>query len=208
VRVPYLENGKGWAPMEKVIAQNTQGVPVLSVEGAPVEQVTVIPAVAQAVTDVNIRAGPGLSYEKVGMLKNGQSAEILGTDPQSFWWYVSVPEVEGLQGWVAIDYVIARNAEEVPVIDPEAEKLARIPPTPGIGAPSLVALATVNFRSGPGKNFGVLGALEQDQRAEVVGVNEDGTWWAIKFPAGQNGIAWVSANYVKAENTQELPVMK
>ena len=179
IRVPYLENGKGWVPAERVVAQNTSGVDVLGDEGAVIEQVTKTPAIAQAIADVNIRSGPGMDFDKVGMLKNGTSAEILGADPQNLWWFISVIDVEGLEGWVAIDYVIARDAEDVPIIDPAAERLARIPPTPAAGAPSLVALANVNFRSGPGKNFGILGTLEQDQRVEVVGKNSDATWWAI-----------------------------
>jgi uncharacterized protein YraI len=208
IRIPYLENGKGWVPAERVVAQNAGNVVVIDTEGEIVEQITKTPAVAQAVADVNIRSGPGLQFEKVGMLKNGQSAEILGADPQNYWWYISVPEVEGLQGWVAIDYVIARDADDVPIIDPEAEKLAKLPPTPGPGAPTLIALANVNYRSGAGKNFGILGTLTQDQRAEIVGVSKDGMWWAIKLPVGENGVAWVSANYVKIENTQNVPVLE
>ncbi|MFN8458785.1 MAG: SH3 domain-containing protein [Anaerolineae bacterium] len=71
------------------------------------------PLVTPAKTDVNIRNGPGVDYKVVGLLRTGQSLEIVGRSADSAWWQVSTPQ--GL-GWVAAKVTVASNVDErVPV---------------------------------------------------------------------------------------------
>jgi len=81
-------------------------------------------------------------------------------------------------------------------------------PTAKPGVPAVIATTDVNIRSGPGTQYNVIGALLKGYRAEVVGVNSEGSWWAIKIPGTAVETGWVSAQYVNAENTDKVPVLQ
>ncbi len=70
--------------------------------------------------------------------------------------------------------------------------------TTGTGvAPELtITNEYANIRSGPGVNFGLVGKLNQNEKAPVRGKNQDGTWWQIAFDKGPNGIGWVFGQLV------------
>ncbi|CAN7211903.1 DUF1236 domain-containing protein [Mesorhizobium sp. LjNodule214] len=55
-----------------------------------------------AVTDLNVRAGPGPQYPVIGVLAAGQSATLQGCIANSKW--CTIAEANG-QGWVYSDYV-------------------------------------------------------------------------------------------------------
>ncbi|MEO5755661.1 MAG: DUF1236 domain-containing protein [Mesorhizobium sp.] len=57
-----------------------------------------------AVTDLNVRAGPGPQYPVIGVLAAGQSATLNGCIENSKW--CTIAEADG-QGWVYSDYVTA-----------------------------------------------------------------------------------------------------
>lgn len=57
-----------------------------------------------AVTDLNVRAGPGPQYPVIGVLAAGQSATLNGCIENSKW--CTIAEAGG-QGWVYSDYVTA-----------------------------------------------------------------------------------------------------
>lgn len=57
-----------------------------------------------AVTDLNVRAGPGSQYPVIGVLKAGQQATLSGCLQNGKW--CTVVEAGG-QGWVYSDYVSA-----------------------------------------------------------------------------------------------------
>lgn len=53
-------------------------------------------------SDLNVRAGPGVGYERVGFLLRDETAAILGRDPASGWWkIVCPPRAEGSECWVS-----------------------------------------------------------------------------------------------------------
>lgn len=80
---------------------------------------------------VNLRSGPGIHYNKVGILPLGGRLEIVGRNNDSSWWLVSTPN--GL-AWVSADVVIARDVDEnIPVVSIPA-LLAW--PTPGLAQPA------------------------------------------------------------------------
>jgi len=57
-----------------------------------------------AITDLNVRAGPGPQYPVIGVLAAGQSATLEGCIAGSKW--CTIAEANG-QGWVYSDYVTA-----------------------------------------------------------------------------------------------------
>lgn len=57
-----------------------------------------------AVTDLNVRAGPGPQFPVVGVLNTGEQAMLKGCLPDSKWCAI---DEGGGQGWVYSDYVMA-----------------------------------------------------------------------------------------------------
>ena len=80
--------------------------------------------------------------------------------------------------------------------------------TPQPGQPMVTATTDVNIRSGPGTVYPVLGLLRAGQTAEVTGISADAGWWQIKFSGVTDGHGWVSARYVTAQNTSNVPMVQ
>lgn len=80
------------------------------------------------------------------------------------------------------------------------------PPPPQDTRPRVTAdSGTVNLRSGPGTNYDKVGALPQGQSLDIVGRNEDSSWWQVSTV---NGLAWIAASVTAAENTDaSIPVV-
>jgi uncharacterized protein YraI len=213
IKMPYFESGRGWVAADRVKVENAGEVAVLSSDDeSRSEQSTgqENPTVT-AIANLNIRGGPGMEYRKIGLLRVGQTAEVLGVDPERFWLAIRALDDEGQQGWISVSYIAPDEFDSiagVPVLEPRPVGGASIVPIPTPGAPMLTALYVVNIRSGPGTQYDILGSLVQGQQAEVVGVSADGLWWIILVEGVNDDKGWVAAKYVKAENTTGIPILK
>ncbi len=81
-------------------------------------------------------------------------------------------------------------------------------PTRRTGAPYIRANENVPIQSGPGNDYPTIGYMAQGLIAEVSGVSPDAAWWMIVYPPGPSGQGWVSAAYVTAQNTGNVPVVQ
>ena len=90
---------------------------------------------------------------------------------------------------------------------PPAGVTPTVVPTPAPGVPTLTATTATNIHSGPGTAYPVIGILGSGLSAEVTGVSTDGQWWTIKYPAGPDGVGWVVGSDVKAQGTDDVPVI-
>lgn len=70
---------------------------------------------------INVRAGPGVFYEKVGVLLPGQVVPVKGKSVGGDWILVEYVGIKGSMGWVYSPYVML-SPGEVPIVEP--------PPTP------------------------------------------------------------------------------
>jgi hypothetical protein len=77
---------------------------------------------------VNIRSGPGLTYEVIGSLKANAPMPIVGRTAAGGWWQINTPNE--VLGWVSNAVVSVSNIESVPLVEAPA------PPPP---APTAVA---------------------------------------------------------------------
>jgi len=86
-------------------------------------------------TDLNVRAGPGIEYDLVGLLPSGSQAEVIGRDENRQWWQIRFDPAPNDVGWVSADpsFATTANIESVPV--------AQIPATP-TGTPTSTPTAT------------------------------------------------------------------
>ncbi|SFE04770.1 Uncharacterized conserved protein YraI [Sulfitobacter brevis] len=89
-----------------------------------------VPALAQsseaiAVTDLNIRSGPGPHYEVVGVIPGSKAAMVDGCLAESSWCKVSF---EGASGWSSSDYLAVGVEEQAVALTarPEAVKIETV----------------------------------------------------------------------------------
>lgn len=208
IEVPYIEGGRGWVNADAVTPQNTFNAPaVAQATGAPqIETADGNVPTIRAVANVNIRSGPDLEYGKIGLLRAGDTAKVLGVSPNRMWWVIEVPFAGAGEAWVSNDYVVAENIFDAPVIEPVPIGGDMVIPTPVPGNPTLTANTRVNIRRGPGIEFEVLGRLEDGQTAAIMAITSDGQWWAINVPSAENGVGWVTSTYVSAVNAEGVEV--
>ena len=83
-----------------------------------------------AVTDLNVRAGPGPQYPVIGVLTAGQSATLNGCIENSKW--CTIAEAGG-QGWVYSDYVTADIGGSRVVLTERRASVAVVSPPEDIG---------------------------------------------------------------------------
>jgi len=206
ISLQYFSRGLGWVSNQEVEVNNSLNTPVLGPDGALAVTQTAPASLAKAraIANINIRSGPDLKYKKIGTLEIDQSATIIGVSTDRFWWLIKVPGSENVQGWVARDYVIVQNAEDVPIVGSESSFVSTLSPS----SPYLIAKAPLNVRAGPDVTFALIGQLNQGQLAEIIGKTEDGIWWAIRYPGGENDQGWVAAAYSEAQNAEDVPVIK
>jgi PKD repeat protein/uncharacterized protein YraI len=102
--------------------------PTQVVTGAPTTTPQPGKPAATAITDLNIRAGPGTAYPVLGVLRAGQSAEVTGVSADSGWWQIQFSGAAEGHGWLAAQYVTAQNTGNVPVV--------QAPPLPATPTPT------------------------------------------------------------------------
>lgn len=67
----------------------------------------------------------------------------------------------------------------------------------------------VNCRFGPGTQYGVAGALNPGRQAEIIGKNEDASWWYVRNPSDPSTLCWLSAGVTDTVgNVGALPVVE
>ncbi|MCB8984449.1 MAG: META domain-containing protein [Ardenticatenaceae bacterium] len=81
-------------------------------------------------------------------------------------------------------------------------------PDPAVPTGRVNSPQGLNIRSGPGVNFPVIGFARDGDEGEIVGRSVDGRWWAAAVPTAPGGIGWVSADFVVATNTENVPVIE
>ena len=101
---------------------------------------------------LNVRSGPGTVFPVIGVARLGDEGEIVGVSADGRWWAVSVPSAPGGVGWVSVDFVLATNAENVPVMQgppPPAPTATPVPPaataTPAPAQPTATPSAEITF---------------------------------------------------------------
>ncbi len=168
----------------------------------------------EARVNVNVRTGPSMLFPVKGVAQQGDTGEILGISPDGYWYAVKVPTTfigTGI-GWVAKDYVTLTNptGQSLPVITPPLLPTLVTFPTPPQNSPQATMREPATVRSGPTLEFPIYGVAPTGSRAEVLGVSEDGEWWAVRLPTSlaSDGMGWVAQVYTSAANVAGVPEIK
>ena len=110
--------------------------------------------------------------------------------------------------WGLISMMGGGNKPTEPSITPIPTVATVAPPTAEPGVASLVAIRDANIYGGPGTEYPQIGLLQSGLAAEVIGSNQDKSWWAIKFPSGPNGTGWLANGDVKTQNVENVPILQ
>ena len=84
----------------------------------------------------------------------------------------------------------------------QTSSTATVPPTNTPVPPQVLAKQTVNVREGPGTQYTVLGKLQSNTSAVIIGKSEDGQWLQIAFPDPATP-GWVSASVVTVNGSSD-----
>jgi uncharacterized protein YgiM (DUF1202 family) len=186
------------------VSGNIYGLPVYSAPG----WTTPVPSGVRVTVsvDTNCRSGPGAAYTKLGVLRIGEYAEVIGRNADWTYWIIKNPDQPGGTCWLWARYAsVYGDVYSLPVYSTPGG----VPPT-GQPPPSGVSVSVwvdTNCRSGPGIPYSYLGVLLVGESAEVLGRNADWTYWIIRNPDQPGGTCWLWGRYATLSgNTGGLPV--
>jgi uncharacterized protein YraI len=215
ISVPPAPNGQGWVSGAWVSVTGADGVPVVPTPPVPPSTELVPPGPddpqATTIAIVYVRMGPGQNYPAYGTAPYKATARVIGKSEDGLWWVVRLnPKNIGVgYGWVLAQYTQATNVENVQTIATPPAPQTVVISQPANGVPTAVAVENLNVRTGPSKDYPVLGDVPAGSSAEVAGKSSDGAWWQVKIPTQYDptGLGWVEAAFVYTVNTANVPVV-
>ena len=204
--IPMLTEAPTWptspapteapAPTEGMVATEAPVTPAeteavveetIPPETAPKDDpnVEVVDETVYAISEVNVRSGPGFNHRVIGKLQGGDSVKRTGIGKHGW----SRITYEGQTAYVANNYVTPDSPETAGgATYQEVNQTVR-------------ATAKVNIRKGPGVGYQVLGQLQAGEEVTRTGIGSKG-WSRIKYD-GQ--ICYVANNYLKVVSNTAIP---
>lgn len=216
------------APTQTATAKATQSTPTKPAQSTPTGKVAQpTPAAAKllplaTVKDdlVNLRSGPGTSYELVGQAVLSDTLQIVGRNAAADWWQVCCT-ADKEPAWVKAEFVqtdqpAQKLAAVVPVVGTAkptaaATEIAPASTTPAITITGVISADLVNLRSGPGTQFEIVGSMTLSQTVQISGKDQTGKWWQVNGPTGRANAAWIISEFVAVDKkapTDKLPVVE
>jgi uncharacterized protein YraI len=78
---------------------------------------------------------------------------------------------------------------------------------PNLPYATVTAPAGLNIRSGPGEEYEAIGTLAFGDDTAIVGRSADSAWWVVPVLGAANNQGWISADFVRTFNTENVPVI-
>ncbi|UCG24284.1 MAG: META domain-containing protein, partial [Chloroflexota bacterium] len=191
---------------------------IVQIENPTLYQVTYLPdGIVHVSADCNVANMP---YEinwtgmQGGMLAQPGPMTLAECGPESY----SNAFIGSIQA--AQDYRVQSGGDEMDLVLPAGGGVLKMvdlatyesrlsPPEPEAGEPTATVISPVgaNVRTGPGTQFPILGVAPLGTTGRVVGVSEDGLWWAVYVPGAPGNQGWVAGSTVEVENVENVPVI-
>lgn len=87
--------------------------------------------VALVKVNLNVRSGPGIQFEKIGLLLADSEVTLRGRNSDSSWWQIVYPSAPDGLGWIAAEFAISDQADAVPIVpEPTAMVVTNLSPQP------------------------------------------------------------------------------
>ncbi|MCH1627663.1 SH3 domain-containing protein [Ferdinandcohnia quinoae] len=125
---------------------------------------------------LNVREGPGLSYNIKSKIKQGEQYKIL--ERKNDWLKLEI--TKNSSGWVASWLIKESNSESIAAND-TSKTVKSVKST----------VDGLRLRTGPGTSFQIMGSLNKGQVAQYIDKNE--SWTKVKY---NNQIGWVSSPFL------------
>lgn len=118
---------------------------------------------------INVRSGPGTSYDRIAMVGAGKRVAILGKEGD--WYKISF---DGKTGYILGDYLIPDNASSA---SSQQQSTSTAADTSGNAV--VTGGSTINVRSGPGTDYGRVAMVGTGKRVTLLAVEDN--WYKISF---------------------------
>ena len=159
---------------------------IAQLTGTPGSDGSVPLAITVPIT-MNVRTGPGLTYDVVRIVPAGTQGRIFGIDPDDDWFQL---ELEGLDTlvWVYQDLTTVIGSLAGVKWVTEAE-IAMLPAA--ITQPVLL-----NARAGPGLTYDILTTVPAGTWTKITGIDTLGDWYRVELD-DLDQPAWIFRDYTK-----------
>jgi uncharacterized protein YgiM (DUF1202 family) len=140
---------------------------------------------------LNVRTGPGLTYDIVTTVPAGTQATIVGIDPDNEWYQVEIDGIEG-QVWI-YQGLTTLQGSLTGVKQYTALEIAQLTGTPGSDGSVPLAITvpiTMNVRTGPGLTYDVVRIVPAGTQGRIFGIDPDDDWFQIELE-GLDTLVWV-----------------
>ena len=122
---PQGPDGKGWVSAQFInITSGKDTIPVIGGSSTSATQPAETPGAGTSgptpngvvIQQVNVRNGPGTSFDAIGTLQPKDTVTIVGKDPSGSWLQIDYSAGPDGKGWVAAGYVQATGIENLPIV--------------------------------------------------------------------------------------------
>lgn len=107
---PAAPQGRGWVAAQFVTVSPGTKVPV---DATP----TLAGPTGLVIQRLNIRNGPGMTFETLGMLEPGVTVSLTGKNTTASWFQIDYPAGPDGHGWVTSQYIQTDASSDLPVLD-------------------------------------------------------------------------------------------
>lgn len=164
---------------------------------------------------LNVRRGPGLTYEVIAKLTRNTQINVTGQVATGDWLRIELQT--GETGWVAATYVAqlgtTGDATNAPVVDTGDAATGTTPadvamtdvstPTESGTTPTAYTTpARMNIRRGPGTNYPVAISVAAGTALEILALNPAGDWYQVQL-VGQSEPVWIYAALTRTAGSVE-----
>lgn len=118
-------DGKGWVTAQYVTATNADAIPVIG--GNPTDPSNGNVAIVQQ--QINVRSGPGTSFNSLGTLNAQDVVNLTGKDSNGAWLQIAFTAGPEGRGWVNAAFVRAQGVENLPIITEAGQVIGTGTPT-------------------------------------------------------------------------------
>lgn len=138
--------GKGWVTAQYVTAANPDAVPVIGADPADPGDGNV--AIVQQ--QINVRSGPGTSFNSLGTLNAQDVVNLTGKDSNGAWLQIAFAAGPEGKGWVNAAFVRAQGVENLPIVTDAGQVVGTGTPTtiPAAPTPTVIPAWIDNDSSG------------------------------------------------------------
>ncbi len=112
--LPNGERVTGWGSVEFISTESKPNVPVVSGGDVSTSEEGVNGQVTQK---INVRSGPGVDFEALGMLNAGDSIFLIAKNISGTWMQIEYAQGEEGMGWIFATYVDSEVIDDLPIAE-------------------------------------------------------------------------------------------